>query len=349
MTSAAGADPAVVGPYLATALDDPAWAEPTVTLIAGGKSNLTYRVDSPAGSVVLRRPPLGNVLPTAHDMGREFTVMSALGGTAVPVPRMRHFCTDAEVLGQPFYVMYLVEGYVVRQQFPAGYAETEAERRLVCERLVDVLGALHKVDPHDVGLEEFGRPEGYLARQVARWSKQWDASRIDGLESLDALAADLTEQLPKTQRHTVVHGDYRLDNTILDPDDVGRVVAVLDWEMSTLGDPLADLGVLLVYWNQADDTGARKGGLVVPSVTALPGMITRDEVASRYAAASGLDLEPLPWYVAFGFFKLAVVCAGIAMRSKAGAMVGEGFEGFEAVVPTLVELGQSTLSERSLG
>jgi aminoglycoside phosphotransferase (APT) family kinase protein len=337
-----------VGPYLADVLDDAAWRAPTVTLIAGGKSNLTYRVDSPAGSLVLRRPPLGNVLPTAHDMGREYRVMSALGGTAVPVPRMRHFCSDAEVLGQPFYVMDLVEGHVVRQEFPPGYADTEAERRVVCERLVDVLGTLHQVDPNGVGLGDFGRPEGYMARQVARWSKQWDATRLEGMEDLDALAAELSAQLPATQRHTVVHGDYRLDNTVLDPVDVGRVAAVLDWEMSTLGDPLADLGVLLVYWNQADDTGPRKGGLVVPSVTALPGMLTREEVAARYAKASGLDLEPLPWYVAFGFFKLAVVCAGIAMRSKAGAMVGEGFEGYDAVIPTLVELGRGTLADRSL-
>jgi aminoglycoside phosphotransferase (APT) family kinase protein len=348
VTSAAGADPDVVGPYLATALADPAWAESTVTLIAGGKSNLTYRVDSPAGAVVLRRPPLGHVLPTAHDMAREHRVMSALAGTAVPVPRMRHFCADADVLGQPFYVMDLVEGHIIRQVFPEGYASTDAERRQVCERLVDVLGALHQVDPAEVGLADFGRPDGYMARQVARWSKQWDASRLDGMEALDALATELTAALPATQRHTVVHGDYRLDNTVLDPDDVGRVLAVLDWEMSTLGDPLADLGVLLVYWNQADDTGARQGGLVVPSVTAQPGMLTRAEVAERYAKASGLDLEPLPWYLAFGFFKLAVVCAGIAMRSKGGAMVGEGFEGFEAVVPTLVELGRSTLSERTL-
>ena len=349
MTSVEGADPAVVGPYLADVLGDTAWTEPTVTLIAGGKSNLTYRVDSPAGSVVLRRPPLGNLLPTAHDMGREHRVMSALAPTAVPVPQMRAFCTDASLVGAPFYVMDLVEGHIVREVFPAGYADTEPERRQVCERLVDTLGALHQVDPASVGLGDFGRPDGYMARQVARWSKQWDASRIEGLEALDAFAADLTDQLPSTQRHTVVHGDFRLDNTVLDPADVGRVAAVLDWEMSTLGDPLADLGVLLVYWNQESDTGARSGGLVVPSVTALPGMITREEVASRYAAASGLDLDPLPWYVAFGFFKLAVVCAGIAMRSKAGAMVGEGFDGFDAVVPTLVELGRTTLSERTLG
>src|SRR5689334_2959903 len=152
MSSVEGAAPEVVGPYLAGVLGDPAWTSPEVTLIAGGKSNLTYRVDSPAGSVVLRRPPLGHVLPTAHDMGREYRVMSALGGTAVPVPGMRHFCEDASVLGQPFYVMDLVEGHIVRSDFPPGYADTDAEKRQVCERLVDVLGALHQVDPVEVGL-----------------------------------------------------------------------------------------------------------------------------------------------------------------------------------------------------
>lgn len=343
-----GADPAVVGPYLARVLGDPAWENPGVTLIAGGKSNLTYRVDSAAGSVVLRRPPLGHVLPTAHDMAREYRVMTALGGTAVPVPRTRHLCPDPEVLGQPFYVMDLVEGPIVRSEFPPGYADTPAARRTVCEGLLDVLAALHAVDPEAVGLGDFGRPDGYMARQVARWGKQWEATRIDGMEDLDALAAELTAKLPATQRHTIVHGDYRLDNTVLHPTEVGRIVAVLDWEMSTLGDPLADLGVLLTYWNQADDTGARGGGLVVPSVTTMDGMITREEVAEGYARRTGLDLDVLPWYSAFGFFKLAVVCAGIAMRSKAGAMVGEGFEGFDEAIPPLVELGRTALDENRL-
>jgi aminoglycoside phosphotransferase (APT) family kinase protein len=344
----AGADPAVVGPYLANALGDPAWNAPTVSLIAGGKSNLTYRVDSPAGSVVLRRPPLGHVLPTAHDMGREFRVMSGLQDTAVPVPKMLHFCTDAEVLGQPFYVMERVEGHIVTTQLPAGYADTTAERATLSNALVDVLAALHSVDYAAAGLGEFGRPDGYLPRQVARWSKQWDATRIEGLDQVDALAAQLTAQLPKTQRNTVVHGDYRLDNTMLHPTEVGRINAVLDWEMSTLGDPLADLGILLVYWAQDSDPDLRKSGAPVGAVTSLPGFLTRDEVASGYSARTGLDVTDLPWYVAFGFFKLAVVCAGIAMRVKFGAMVGDGFDGFEERVPPLIELGQATLSDRQL-
>ena len=323
----AGADPAVVGPYLATALADDRWSSCTVELIAGGKSNLTYRVDSPAGSAVLRRPPLGHVLPTAHDMVREHTVMSALAGTDVPVPRTLHLCTDAEVLGQPFYVMERVEGHVCRESLPDGYADQPAQRRAVGEGLVDVLASLHDVDPAAVGLGEFGRPEGYLERQVRRWVKQWDATRIEGHEALDALAADLAADVPTTP---------------------GRVAAVLDWEMSTLGDPLADVGILLGYWSQADDGGARTEALVVPAATVLEGFPTRAEVAERYAVRTGLDLTPLPWYAAFAAFKLAVVCAGIVARVRGGAMVGDGFEGIEERIGPLVEIGRTTLADRAV-
>jgi aminoglycoside phosphotransferase (APT) family kinase protein len=343
-----GADPAVVGPYLAEALDEPAWKDLTVDLISGGKSNLTYRLDSPAGSLVLRRPPLGQILPTAHDMGREYRVMSGLNRTDVPVPQMRHFCEDAAVLGQPFYVMERVEGHIVTSAFPAGYAEAPDDKTALSNGLVDVLARLHAVDYASVGLGEFGRPDGYLARQVGRWGKQWDATRIEGMDFVDALAADLTASLPATQRHTIVHGDYRLDNTMLHPTEVGRINAVLDWEMSTLGDPLADLGILLVYWLQAGVVGLRTGGSVVSAVTMMPGFLTRQQVADGYAARSGLQIDELPWYLAFGFFKLAVVCAGIVMRARLGAMVGEGFDGFEKRIPPLIELGRATLADRQL-
>ena len=348
MTAPAGADPAVVGPYLATALDDPDWSEPTVTLIAGGKSNLTYRVDSAAGSVVLRRPPLGHVLPTAHDMAREHRVMAALGDTAVPVPRMLHFCADADVLGQPFYVMQRVEGHIVTSALPSGYADEPSQRATLSQALVGVLADLHAVDPAAVGLAEFGRPEGYLARQVRRWGQQWEATRLDGLTDLDQLASDLAAGVPVSQRSGIVHGDYRLDNTMLHPTEVGRINAVLDWEMSTLGDPLADLGILLVYWAQGDDGAMRKDGTVVPAATVLPGFWTRAQVAEDYTRRTGADITELPWYVAFGFFKLAVVCAGIVARVRGGAMVGGGFEGYEERIAPLVELGRATLSDRRL-
>ena len=347
-TSTAGADPSLVGPHLALALDDPSWRDCQVTLIAGGTSNLTYRVEATAGSVVLRRPPLGHVLPTAHDMVREHTVMSALAGSNVPVPRMLHLCTDTTVLGQPFYVMELVEGHICRDDLPSGYADDPAQRRAIGEGLVEVLAQLHQIDPAQVGLGEFGRPDGYLERQVRRWVKQWDATRIEGHEALDRLAADLSADVPVTQRHTVVHGDYRLDNTLLHPTQPGRIAAVLDWEMSTLGDPLADLGILLGYWSQADDAGPRNEAVVVPAATVLPGFPTRSEVASLYAARTGLDLTPLPWYAAFAAFKLAAVCAGIVARVRGGAMVGPGFDHIEDRIGPLVEIGRATLADRTL-
>ena len=340
-----GADPQVVGPYLARTLDEPTWAECTVTLIAGGKSNLTYRVDSAAGSLVLRRPPLGHVLPTAHDMVREHRVMAALADTPVPVPRMLHLCTDESVLGAPFYAMERVDGHVCREALPAGYADAPDLRHTVGEGLVRVLADLHVVDPARVGLADFGRPEGYLARQVRRWGMQWDATRLPGHEALDELAGRLAADVPVSARAGVVHGDYRLDNTLLHPTEPGRVAAVLDWEMSTLGDPLADLGMLLVYWAQADDGDVRGAAAVVPAATSLPGFPSRAEVAELYAGATGADLAPLPWYVAFSFFKLAVVCAGIVARARGGAMVGEGFAGIETRIGPLVELGRATLAD----
>jgi aminoglycoside phosphotransferase (APT) family kinase protein len=274
--------------------------------------------------------------------------MSGLSGTAVPVPQMLHLCTDTEVLGQPFYVMERVEGHVCREDLPTGYADEPAQRRAIGEGLVEVLASLHEVDPATVGLDGFGRPDGYLERQVRRWGKQWEATRIEGHEELDALAKDLAAQVPVTQRNTIVHGDYRLDNTILHPAEPGRIAAVLDWEMSTLGDPLADLGILLGYWSQADDAGARTSATVVPAATVLEGFPTRAEVADDYAARTGLDLTPLPWYAAFAAWKLAVVCAGIVARVQGGAMLGEGFDGIEERIAPLVQIGRTALDEQAV-
>ncbi|WP_226370289.1 phosphotransferase family protein [Pseudonocardia oceani] len=346
-----GADPGTVGPWLAERLGDPRWAECALSPIGGGRSNLTYRVDSAAGAVVLRRPPVGQVAATAHDMGRERRVIAGLAGTAVPVPAVLAWSEEGPPVDAPCFVMELVDGVVPLGELPAGWADTGADRARAGAALVDVLVALHAVDPHEVGLGDFGRPEGFMARQVRRWGKQWDAARESGgaveegtATALTGLGAALAERVPEAQRHTIVHGDYRIDNCLFDTDDPGRIRAVLDWELSTLGDPLADLGLLLVYWHEADDEPVWRAAQHLSSPTRLPGFPTRTEIAAAYARGSGLDLEQLPWYVAFGAFKLAVVLAGILARVHAGMVPASMAEGLDDAVDPLVALGEHVLA-----
>ncbi|HEX6443476.1 MAG TPA: phosphotransferase family protein [Streptosporangiales bacterium] len=297
-------------------------------LILGGRSNLTYRLTDGAHRWILRRPPLGHVLATAHDMRREYTVMDALAGTGVPVPKMVLLHEDADVLGAPFYVMTEVPGTVYRTERETAGLGAERTRRL-SDALVDVLAALHGVDQDAVGLSGFGRPEGYLERQLKRWRKQLDASRSRDLPALDELHTRLSAAIPVTRRHSIVHGDYRLDNTIVSVDD--RIAAVVDWEMATLGDPLADVGLFAVYWDaltEIPDTPLRGG------ITRAAGFPPFADLAERYAARTGADLSDLPWYTAFGHFKLAVIAEGIHYRNLQGKTVGPGFDTIgEAVVP----------------
>ena len=337
-----------MGPYLAQALGDDRWRSVQVDLIAAGMSNLTYVVTpeggTPDDAVILRRPPTGAVLATAHDMVREHRVISALAGTPVPVPRTLHLATDPAVLGAPFYVMERVVGVHVATELPAGYADQPAQRRAIADGLVDTLADLHAVDPAAVGLADFGRPEGFLQRQVRRWSTQWDATRDTDRPAMDALAERLAATIPTTQRSGITHGDFRLDNCLLDPGTPGRVRAVLDWEMSTLGDPLTDLGLLFVYWPQAGEDR----GVSVSSVTTLPGFPTRQELAERYAARTGTDLAALNWYVGFAYFKFAAIVAGIVARSRAGAMAGKDTAGYADKIDPCVELGRAALEDGAL-
>jgi aminoglycoside phosphotransferase (APT) family kinase protein len=348
VTTPVGADPTVVGPYLASALGDERWRSVSVELITAGLSNLTYVVTpnggSPDDAVILRRPPTGAVLATAHDMAREHRVISALGPTDVPVPRTLHLCEDPSVLGAPFYVMERVVGIHVVREFPPGYADEPGQRRAVGEGLIDVLADLHSVDYDAVGLGEFGRPEGFAARQVRRWTKQWDATRDRDRPALDALAARLAETVPATQRSSIVHGDYRLDNCLLDPATPGVIRAVLDWEMSTLGDPLTDIGMMFVYWPEA---GEERASTMSP-VTTLPGFPTRREIAERYAGRTGTDLSDLNWYVGFAFFKFAAIIAGIVARSAAGAMAGKDTSGYAERIDPCVELGRAALEDGAI-
>lgn len=348
------ADPVAVGAWLADRLGDPAWRDATLAPIGAGRSNLTYRVDSAAGAVVLRRPPVGEVAATAHDMGREQRVIAALAATEVPVPRVLASSAGGPPVDAPCFVMELVDGVVPLDELPAGWATAEADRRRASEALVEVLVALHAVDPAAVGLGDFGRPEGYLSRQLRRWVTQWEKARdAAGTDSAGVgaaaeptlLAEALAGTVPRTQRHAIVHGDYRIDNCLFDPADPGRIRAVLDWEMSTLGDPLADLGLLLVYWHEADEPPVWRAAQHLPSLTRLPGFLRRAEVAQAYARGSGLDLTPLPWYVAFGAFKLAVVLEGILARVRAGMVPASMAAGLGGSAAPLLALGHHVLAE----
>ncbi|WP_263252009.1 phosphotransferase family protein [Saccharopolyspora rosea] len=308
-------------------------------LVQGGRSNLTYVVTDGAQRWVVRRPPLGHVLATAHDMGREHRVMSALAGTRVPVPRTLLLCRDEDVIGAPFYVMEHVPGTVYRSpELTARLAE--AERHDLAHQLVDVLADLHGTDPESVGLGDFGRPEGFLERQIRRWSKQLAASRSRDIEGIDELAGRLAETIPGTPRAGIVHGDYRLDNVIVGEDL--RIRAVLDWEMATLGDPLTDLGLLAVYW---EGFGGVEHNPITKGVGPDYGFPTAKRLLDRYAARSGADLSDLDWYVAFGYFKIAVILEGIHYRFIHDQTVGAGFEHVGALVAPLVAQGLATLEE----
>ncbi|MBV9206294.1 MAG: phosphotransferase family protein [Actinobacteria bacterium] len=334
--------PDAVGPALARALGDPRWEHPRASLISGGKSNLTFVLTSDAGEVVLRRPPEGPLLPRAHDMAREARVQRALAGTPVPVPPI--LLEDAgELIGVPFYVMEKVDGYVIGDTLPAGYAESETGRRGIVDALVDTLADLHAVDPHQVGLDGYGRPDGYGARQVRRWSEQWERSKDRDVPAVDELARRLRADPPAGPGGAIVHGDYRLDNCILDRQMPPTVLAVLDWELSTLGDPLADLGLLLLYWREP---GEAKPAMT-PAPSMLPGFPPRSYLAERYAARTGADLGELPPYVALAHFKAAVIAQGIAARVQAGSMAGQDFGDLRAEVDRIAAEGLKLLTGRS--
>ena len=310
------------------------------SLITGGKSNLTYVVTDGTSEVIVRRPPLGHVLATAHDMAREHRVMTALAGTPVPVPVTHALCTDTEVIGAPFYVMERVAGTPFARA--DRLAELGAERtRAISERLVDTLADLHAVDPDSVGLADFGRPDGYLERQVRRWNKQLDASRSRELPGMDELVERLEHDVPTDGDATIVHGDYRLDNLLVDTSDGDRVTAVLDWEMSTLGDPLTDVAVMLAYQQLAESSDAAAGGALVTDAPKAPGYLSGPEVVQRYASRSSRDVSDLGWHLSLAFFKLAVILEGIHYRHTQGQTLGSGFEGIGDLIVPLIDAGRN--------
>lgn len=332
-----GLPAAGVDAWLRAALPDlhagRAW---TGEVISGGLSNITYRLQLDGGSVILRRPPLGHVLPRAHDMRREHRVLSALASAGFAVPPPLGLCTDPEVIGADFYVMPEIAGVVLRTAADSAKL-SEQQRATVCEDMVRLLVQLHSYDPDAIGLGDFGRRGGYGARQLATWAGQWERSKTRDLPDMDRLITRLQQAVPEDTASVVVHGDYRVDNTVVDP-QTGRIAAVLDWELSTIGDPVADLAMTLTYWHDLDDD-ERAEIPVAAGITALPGFPTGAQIAQMYAAQAGADLATLPFHLALAAMKLAVILEGVHGRFINGQTVSAGYEAAGPAVPQLVARG----------
>lgn len=305
----------------------------------GGHSNLTYLLRYGGAEFVMRRPPLGPVAPTAHDMTREHRVLTALWPVFPPAPRPFLLCEDPSVIGAPFYVMERRRGVVIRREWPRELGEDPAVRHRISEAIVDVMVALHAVDWRAIGLGGLGRPAGFVERQVRGWTERWERAKDREVPAVTEVARWLLERIPAPAGATLVHGDLKLDNVMLDPADPSRVVAVLDWEMCTTGDPLVDLGQLLCYWPQADDPAPRREA--VAAVTTLPGFFTRAEIVERYARLSGRDLSRIAFYEAFALFKTAVVVQQIFIRWKRGQTRDPRFAGFAPRVAALAEAARA--------
>jgi len=311
-------------------------------LVAGGRSNLTYVLSDGTSRWVLRRPPLGRVAETAHDMGREHRLLLALHPTAVPVPSPLLLADDG-LLGAPFYVMSFADGIVLRERAQLD-ALSEGQAAALTDALTDVLVQLHEIDPAQVGLGDLGRPDGYLVRQLHRWTAQLARLESEALPELRRLGDRLARDVPPPQRACIVHGDYRLDNVVVVPGTLS-VQAVLDWEMATLGDPLADLASTVVWWD-----GLRGLDSPVAAVPGdVPGFPSSARIVDRYAARTGLDLSRLPWYSAFALFKVAAIFAGIDERQRLGLTVGVGFDRIGAMVGPLTRRGHTALDPAAPG
>jgi aminoglycoside phosphotransferase (APT) family kinase protein len=318
-----------LAPYLREVLGAPG-AEVSVSQFPGGHSNLTYLVTVGGRELVLRRPPFGSQVKTAHDMGRELRVLTHLAPVDPRAPRPVHGTSDESIIGAPFYLMERVRGVILRRQLPPGLVLDAPLARRLSEALIDALADLHAVDYRAVGLGDFGHPEGYVERQVSGWSKRYRDAQTDDVPEMDALGAWLAAHLPASPAPAIIHNDYKYDNLVFAEGDLGRVVGVLDWEMATVGDPLMDLGTTLCYWIEAGDPPEMQALAFGP--TAAPGSLTRAELAARYAERTGRDLTQLEFYYRFGLFKTAVVVQQIYFRWKTGKTRDTRFAGWNLAV-----------------
>jgi aminoglycoside phosphotransferase (APT) family kinase protein len=319
----------------------------TVTQFPGGHSNLTYLLRIGGRELVFRRPPFGKKAKTAHDMGREYRILEALRPAFPYCPEPLAYTEDESIIGSPFYVMERIKGIILRKNLPEGLSFRPAEARRLCETLVEVFVELHRIDYKKVGLEGFGRPEGYVRRQVEGWSERYRAARTPDAPDYERVMAWLHEKMPpETPLVSVLHNDYRFDNVVLDPQNPLRIIGVLDWEMATIGDPLMDLGGALAYWVNRDDPPNMQAIRVVP--THGEGMFTRDEFIRRYAELMGIPLERGDFYYCFGLFRLAVIAQQIYYRFSHGQTKDERFKLMIVAVHVLEETARKVIERSEL-
>jgi aminoglycoside phosphotransferase (APT) family kinase protein len=299
-----------------------------------GHSNLTYAVHLGAREFVLRRPPFGSKVKTAHDMGREFRVLSKLHSAYPPAPKVLLYCDDDSILGAPFYVMEPIRGIVLRRNLPAGLEFSAKTARRLSESFLDNLATLHSLDYAAIGLADLGKPQGYLERQVRGWTERYYGSKTHDYPEVEKISAWMAGHIPSTSGAALVHNDYKYDNLVLDPNDLTKIVGVLDWEMCTIGDPLSDLGTALAYWVDAQDPEDLQKIRWGP--TTLPGNMTRAQLLQRYAQASGRDVSGLDFYLTFARFKIAVIIQQIYYRYHLGLTKDERFASMPGIVALLL-------------
>ena len=312
-----------------------------VRQFGGGAANLTFHLDFDGQEYVLRRPPLGPVAPSSHDMAREYRVLSVLHRAFPEAPRALLFCEDASVVGALFFVMERRKGIVVRRSLPEAFAAPADAPRRMSEALVDTLARFHAVDFGALGLGDLGKPEGFLSRQIAGWHDRWQRAKVDEVPVLDDVHAWLVAHVPAESAMALVHNDYKLDNVMLDEGNPGRVVAVFDWDMATLGDPLSDLGALLTYWSEPTDPAPFRATAMMPTTAAFP---SRQELVERYAQASGRDVSGIGFYHVLGLFRLAVIAAQIYVRFRRGQTRDDRFAAFGPLVPVVAEAARSRMA-----
>jgi aminoglycoside phosphotransferase (APT) family kinase protein len=317
----------------------------TIQQFSVGRSNLTYQLQMGKWEAVLRRPPLGPVAPKAHDMDREFLILQEIHPhfSAAPEP---YLFADKSLIGSPFFIMERKQGIVLDTDFPLGITPSKEICRNISEMMVDNLVALHSIDYTKTRLTEMTRPDGFMERQVAGWIRRYEKSETDLIEGVEKLKQWLLSHLPVSGDPAIIHYDYKLNNSMFD-EKLTKMVGLFDWEMTTVGDPLADLGAAMSYWIEPDDPDLLKSGLGKPPITATQGFLTRNEFMGRYANKSGRDISEMNFYLTFAYFKLAVICQQIYYRWKKGQTKDDRFSGFNIFVNNLIQYSLYTAEKKA--